>query len=137
MTTTDDTHNPGAGRAPANVHGLNVPKLLAPLNRLLDPLVRAGVANPLLFTAGFTVLEVPGRKTGQRRRVPLVCYAAGPVLLVGTVRSRSQWIRNLAAADSVHVWLWGRRWRASKAAVSERSALLILGGLAGRGAPGG
>ncbi|MEM1232033.1 MAG: hypothetical protein AAGI15_15930, partial [Pseudomonadota bacterium] len=66
---------------------------LAPLNDRLAPLVRAGLANPLLFTPGLTVLEVRGRKTGKHRALPLACLCLGPFLVIGTVRPGSQWIR--------------------------------------------
>mgnify|MGYP001812823646 CR=1 FL=1 len=36
----------------------DLPKLLAPLNSLLQPLIQAGLGNPLLFTPGVTVLDV-------------------------------------------------------------------------------
>lgn len=104
----------------------SLPELLAPLNALVDPLVRLGVANPWLFTPGYTVLEVPGRRSGELRSTPLLGYLAGPLLVVGTVRDGSQWIRNLAAAEDVHVWLWGRRWRAEKRIVTGNVAVLAL-----------
>lgn len=103
-----------------------LPKLLAPLNSLLQPLIQAGLGNPLLFTPGVTVLDVPGRKTGIRRSTPLTCYLAGPYLIVGTVRTNSQWIRNLAAADTARVWLWGRARQIKKLRVTDQVALLEL-----------
>ena len=54
-------------------------------------------------------MEIPGRKSGRLYRVPAVALASGSRLMVGTVRERSQWIRNLAAIDRVEVWLRGRR----------------------------
>lgn len=104
----------------------DLPKLLAPLNSLLQPLIQAGLGNPLLFTPGVTVLDVPGRKTGIRRSTPLTCCLAGRVMLIGTVRANSQWIRNLAASDSARVWLWGRARRVRKLHITDQLALLEL-----------
>ncbi len=101
-------------------------QLLAPLNATLAPMVRAGLGSPLAFTPGVTVLEVPGRTSGKLRSTPLTCYLAGPLLIIGTVRSNSQWIRNLQAAEAAHVWLWGQRFRAQKQHVTENVALLTF-----------
>ena len=103
-----------------------LPQLLAPINELAAPLIKAGFANPLLFTPGATVLEVRGRTSGQIRTVPLTCYLAGGVMIIGTVRPNSQWIKNLAAAEGAHVWLWGRRLRATKLWITEHVACLTF-----------
>lgn len=99
---------------------------LAPFNDRLAPLVRAGLANPLLFTPGITVLEVRGRKTGQHRSLPLACLFLGPFLVIGTVRPGSQWIRNLKATSTPAVWLWGRRRAVAKTLVTNHVAVLHL-----------
>jgi hypothetical protein len=112
-----------------------LPKLLAPINQLLAPLVKAGVGNPWLFTPGATVLEVPGRNSGQLRCVPLSCYLAGGVMIIGTVRPNSQWIKNLAAAETPYVWLWGRRHCVTKLSVTEHVACLSLPGCSPRRPP--
>ena len=106
---------------------ISIPALLEPLNALAGPLIRAGFANPWLFTPGATVLEVRGRKTGKVREVPLTCYLAGWTMIVGTVRSGSQWIRNLAAAGEAHVWLWGRRLPVTVERTTDNVAVLRLG----------
>ena len=90
-----------------NATPTSLPALLGPVNELLTPAFRAGWANPLPGTAGFVVLEVPGRVSGRLRMVPLLCTDVGGALVVSTVRRRSQWLRNLAAADEVRVWLRG------------------------------
>ena len=95
---------------------LSLPRLIAPINTLLEPGIRLGLANPLPFTSGFVVLEVAGRRSGTLRSVPLLCADCGCALLVSTVREQSHWIVNLAAAGHAHVWLRGRR-RAVQAAV--------------------
>jgi hypothetical protein len=103
-----------------------LPALLKPVNDLLKPLIKAGFANPVLFSPGITVLEVPGRKSGKQFFVPLSCYLAGPLLIIGTVRPDSQWIKNLAAADAAFVWLWGKRWSVNKLSVTNHAATLSL-----------
>ncbi len=83
--------------------------LLAPLNQAIAPLVKAGVAAPFLNPFGLVVLEIPGRKTGRPYTLPLACWSFHNTVVVSTVRSESQWLRNLAAAESVSIWLRGRR----------------------------
>ena len=41
------------------------------LNRIVEPVIRAGVGSPRFVPSGFVVLETVGRKTGVRRRSPL------------------------------------------------------------------
>ncbi len=108
------------------------PKGLAALNAFLEPLIRVGIGAPLPtpplpdalwglgWVPGLVVLEVPGRKSGRIYRVPLVGFARGPVVLLVTARGNSQWIRNLAAAPKVALWLRGRR-RPGSAWVKGRS----------------
>lgn len=100
--------------------------MLTTINQTVTPWLQAGFGNPLLFTPGATVLEVPGRKTGTLRSVPLTCYLAGGVMIIGTVRRHSQWIRNLAAADTAYVWLWGQRLPVTKLSVTGHVACLSL-----------
>jgi len=83
--------------------------LLAPLNEAIAPLVKVGVAAPFLIPFGLVVLEIPGRKTGRPYTLPLACWSFHNTVVVSTVRSGSQWLRNLAAAESVSIWLRGRR----------------------------
>ena len=100
-----------------NTNDLN--KTLAPLNELLAPLIKAGFAAPLNLTPGFVVLEVPGRKSGKLYTVPLMAYLAYPYVVVGTVRGESQWIKNLAAAEEPHVWVWAQRFVYEKTVVTD------------------
>jgi len=103
---------------------MSLPQLLEPLNQAVTPLLKLGFANPGLFTPGATVLEVAGRRSGKLRQVPLTCYLAGGLMIIGTVRPNSQWIKNLAAADSAHVWLWGKRRVVTKVFVTDNAACL-------------
>jgi len=54
------------------------------------------------------VLETTGRRTGRPRPVPVLSARLGNRLTVSTVRSDSQWIRNIEADPNVAVWLGGR-----------------------------
>jgi|GEM_PF-1234323 len=102
----------------------SLPELLAPLNSILAPMIRAGLGSPLAFTPGVTLLEVAGRKSGKLRSTPLTCYLAGTLIIIGTVRPGAQWMQNLRATDDIHVWLWGQRWQATKHHASDHVALL-------------
>ena len=83
------------------------PALIAPLNDLLIPGVRSGFANPWPFGTGLVLLEVTGRKSGITRKVPLVGTDYGTFVAVSTVRSASQWVKNLAAQPKARLWLRG------------------------------
>jgi len=77
------------------------------LNSILQPVVRVGLANPLPIGAGAIVLETTGRVSGEKRRVPLLASRVLGRLAVSTVRSDSQWLKNIEADPSVNVWLYG------------------------------
>jgi deazaflavin-dependent oxidoreductase (nitroreductase family) len=79
------------------------------LNRVAEPMIRAGVGSPRCAPGGFVVLETVGRKSGARRRSPLAATRIGAHVVVGTFRGdRSQWVRNLTARPSTRYWLGGR-----------------------------
>jgi deazaflavin-dependent oxidoreductase (nitroreductase family) len=93
------------------------------LNRLVEPRVRAGCASPRLVPGGLVVLEVSGRKTGRRARLPLAATRIQDHLLVGTFRAaRSGWVRNLAANPNVRVWVHGRPRAATALVISSPRA---------------
>lgn len=91
------------------------------LNQLVEPLVRAGLGAPVLFPAGAIVIETLGRMTGRRSNVPLMAALVGDLVVVSTVRRRSNWLKNLAANPEVRYWLGGRE--------REATAFVILPGI--------
>src|ERR671914_553801 len=78
------------------------------LNTLVEPLVRAGVGSPVLWPVGAIVLEATGRGTGRKLNTPLLATRVGELLVVSTLRRRSQWIKNISANAEVRYWLAGR-----------------------------
>lgn len=87
------------------------------LNSVVKPAVLNGVANPLPIGGGAVVLEVTGRVSGEPRQVPLLATRVGDKVMVSTVRSDSQWLRNIEADGNVVVHLYGTR-RTGTASVS-------------------
>ena len=89
------------------------PGPLALLNRVAEPAIRLGIGAPppvpFGWWSGLVLMEIPGRKSGRLYRVPAFALAHRDLFVVSTVRERSQWIRNLAAAERVDLWVRGRR----------------------------
>jgi hypothetical protein len=114
-----------AGVEPAVPSPLDRPTALAfrALNRVLDPLVRSGAVSPLPVGFGLVVVETTGRITGRPRPVPLVAARVGDRVFTSTLRSRSQWLRNLEATPAADVWLGGTP---RPAAVQVRRGLLSV-----------
>ena len=77
------------------------------LNRIARPLIKSGAGSPGPLPTGLIILETIGRKTGRQFETPVVASMFGQYLLVGTVRNRSQWIKNLAAQAEVNYWIKG------------------------------
>ena len=94
------------------------------LNSVVEPLIRAGLGNPVLWPTGTIVLETKGRSTGRTYNVPLLATRIGDILVVSTVRRRSRWLKNVAVNTETRYWLGGR--------LHEASAIVIAPGI---GAP--
>ena len=78
------------------------------LNLFAEPLIRAGLGNPVWWPTGAIIIEVKGRHSGRRYKVPLLAARLGGLLLVSTVRRRSQWLMNLAANSEMRYWMAGQ-----------------------------
>ena len=78
------------------------------LNSVVGPAVQRGVGNSAVGL-GLFLVESLGRKSGKVRTVPLLGERYGSKLVVTTVRPHSQWVRNLEAEPSAHVWVGGKR----------------------------
>jgi len=87
------------------------------LNQIVEPLLLAGFGAPLLSPMGAIVVETRGRTTGQRSNVPLMAAVFGDVVVVSTVRRRSNWLKNLVAHPEVRYWLGAREIEATAFAV--------------------
>ncbi|MCB0194632.1 MAG: nitroreductase family deazaflavin-dependent oxidoreductase [Anaerolineae bacterium] len=83
-------------------------KFFRTLNQTLEPLIRLGVGSPALAPVGAIVMETKGRKSGRTYNIPVLASEWSDLLVVGTVRERSQWLKNLAATPQIRVWLRGR-----------------------------
>jgi deazaflavin-dependent oxidoreductase (nitroreductase family) len=73
-------------------------------NRLVAAVTRAG-----LSVMGSRVLEVPGRKTGQPRRVPVNLLTFEGRQYLVSARGEGEWVRNVRAADGRLDLLLGSR----------------------------
>ncbi len=101
-------------------------KAFRALNSVVLPAVKAGVFSPLPIGAGLVVVETTGRKSGEPREVPLVALRFGDKVAVSTVRSGSQWAKNMQADPNVSVWLNGRK-RSATGDVADDGPLTIAG----------
>jgi hypothetical protein len=107
--TVTATSKPAGSSESASSSRSALPRLMEPVNDLLKPGIKLGIANPLPFTSGLVILDVIGRKSGILRSVPVLAADYGRGLLISTVRADSQWAQNLAAAGLASVWLRGRQ----------------------------
>jgi hypothetical protein len=94
------------------------------VNRVVLPLVRAGVGSPPPIGVGVILMETTGRVSGLPRQVPLLAARLGDRLAVSTIRPGSQWLKNLEAQPSA-VLVRGDDRRAVSAMV-ERGPLNVV-----------
>ncbi|MBL8192080.1 MAG: nitroreductase family deazaflavin-dependent oxidoreductase [Acidobacteria bacterium] len=78
------------------------------LNQVVEPLVRAGFGNPLLWPTGAIVVETTGRKSGRKINIPVLATRIGEWIIFSTIRRESQWLKNLSANPEVRYWLAGQ-----------------------------
>ena len=95
------------------------------LNRVVRPAVKAGFGGPLPIGNGLVILETTGRKSGEPRQVPLVASRLGDTIWVSTVRTGSQWVKNLRVEPQIKVWVGGKK-RSATATVVARTPLTVV-----------
>lgn len=83
-------------------------EVFARLNQIVEPLVRAGVGNPLLWPTGAIVVETTGRKSGRKINIPVLATRIGKWIIFSTIRREAQWLKNLSANPEVRYWLAGQ-----------------------------
>ncbi len=58
------------------------------------------------------ILVTTGRVSGEPREVPVSAIRLGDRIIVATVRSNSQWFKNLQADPRAVIWIGGREQQA-------------------------
>jgi deazaflavin-dependent oxidoreductase (nitroreductase family) len=91
-------------------------------NPTIAGLTRAGIS-----VWGSRVLEVPGRKTGEPRRVPVNLLTLDGAQYLVSPRGEGQWVRNVRANDGRLDLLVGQKrthWRATEVVGTEKVPIL-------------
>jgi hypothetical protein len=73
------------------------------VNQVVEQMVRAGIGGPCTVGGGVVVIETKGRTSGARRTIPVLAQRFGNTLIVSTIRTNSQWVRNMQADESPSV----------------------------------
>lgn len=92
------------------------------LNRIMAFLTRRGVS-----VVGSRVLEVPGRRTGEPRQVPVNLLEHGGAAYLVAARGTTEWVRNVRANDGRLDLILGRRrtaYRATEVPAGARAEVL-------------
>jgi len=86
------------------------------------------VGNRIATLVGSPVLEVPGRRSGAPRQVPLNVLDHGGERYLVAPRGETEWVRNLRVADTAHLKTRrkGETIRAVEVPVAERADLIAL-----------
>ncbi len=84
-------------------------KFFSGFNQIAEPLIRAGFGNPILWPTGTIVVETIGRKSGRKIKIPVLATKLGEIIIFGTVRQNSQWLKNLIATPEVCYWYAGQK----------------------------
>lgn len=96
------------------------------VNQVIEPLVRAGIGAPGLGPAGAIVIETIGRNSGRKYNVPLLAARIGDLLVVSTLRRRSQWLKNIAANPHVRYRINGKSREATAIVISAESPAPLI-----------
>ena len=79
------------------------------LNGFVEPVAESGCFSPDFWPTGLILLETTGRRSGQRRRTPVLAMMMDDHVIVRTIRGeRSEWFKNLRANPDVRYWAGGR-----------------------------
>jgi hypothetical protein len=80
------------------------------MRHLVNPVMRTLLRSPLArWTGPLVLLEVVGRRSGRRLRIPVVGHWVDGVLHVST---DGRWTANFQGGATLHVVQHGRRWAA-------------------------
>ena len=99
-------------------------QFFAGVNLFAEPLIRAGVGNPLFWPTGTIVVEMTGRKSGRKINIPVLATRVGEFLVFSTVRNQAQWLKNLKANSEVRYWLAGQPREALACVIASGEAAL-------------
>jgi hypothetical protein len=78
------------------------------LNAFTEPIARSPLGALPFSPVGLIIVETIGRTTGNRIDVQLAAMFIDDLVVVSTIRSRSDWVKNLSANSSVRYWLRGK-----------------------------
>lgn len=93
----------------------------------LDAALRLLVGRLGIPVRGVWILETRGRRTGLRRRVPVIPVGAGPVRHLVAPRGETAWVRNLRADGRGDLRRGMRRWPFAAVEVDGEERVTVLG----------